>query len=126
MAQTAARKAELAAADAQSRRRGLGRFIGPGVLTGASDDDPSGIGTYSQVGAQFGFGMLWTMLFSYPLMVAAQLISARIGRVTGSGIAANLRRHCPPWLLYPLVGSLVIANTINIGADLGAMGAGLH
>lgn len=113
-----------------SAKRGpVGRFLrilGPGLVTGASDDDPSGIGTYSQVGAQFGFGMLWTMLFSYPLMVSIQLISARIGRVTGHGIAGNLRRHYPRWLLLPLVFLLVVANTINIGADLGAMGAALH
>ena len=113
-----------------SAKRGpVGRFLrilGPGLVTGASDDDPSGIGTYSQVGAQFGFGMLWTMLFSYPLMVSIQLISARVGRVTGHGIAGNLRRHYPRWLLLPLVFLLVVANTINIGADLGAMGAALH
>jgi len=91
-------------------------------VTGASDDDPSGIGTYSQVGAQFSTGMLWTMLFTYPLMVSAQLASARIGRVTGQGIAGNLRRHLHPALLHPLVWALVVANTVNIGADLGAMG----
>ena len=108
------------------KKKGLGALVGPGVLTGASDDDPSGIGTYSQVGAQFGTGMLWTMLFSYPLMVAAQLICARIGRVTGKGLAGNLREHYPRWALYPLVLLLLVANTINIGADLGAMGAGLH
>ncbi|WP_211251636.1 NRAMP family divalent metal transporter [Andreprevotia chitinilytica] len=100
--------------------------LGPGLVTGASDDDPSGIGTYSQVGAQFGFGMLWTMLFSYPLMVSIQLICARIGRVTGHGVAGNLRRYYPAWLLYPIVLLLLIANTINIGADLGAMSAALH
>jgi NRAMP (natural resistance-associated macrophage protein)-like metal ion transporter len=108
------------------KKKGLAALIGPGVLTGASDDDPSGIGTYSQVGAQFGTGMLWTMLFSYPLMVAAQLICARIGRVTGKGLAGNLREHYPRWALHPLVLLLLVANTINIGADLGAMGAGLH
>src|ERR1700756_4506444 len=79
------------------------RRLGPGLVTGASDDDPSGIATYSQVGAQFGFGMLWTMLFSYPLMSAIQEISARIGRVTGNGIAANLRRYYPRWVLYSIV-----------------------
>ena len=79
------------------KKRGLAALVGPGLLTGASDDDPSGIGTYSQVGAQFGYGMLWTMLFSYPLMVAAQLICARIGRVTGKGLAGNLREHYPRW-----------------------------
>ncbi len=109
-----------------SKKKGLAALVGPGLLTGASDDDPSGIGTYSQVGAQFGTGMLWTMLFSYPLMVAAQLICARIGRVTGKGLAGNLREHYPRWALYPLVLLLLVANTINIGADLGAMGAAIR
>jgi NRAMP (natural resistance-associated macrophage protein)-like metal ion transporter len=109
-------------APASDKKKGLAALVGPGLLTGASDDDPSGIGTYSQVGAQFGTGMLWTMLFSYPLMVAAQLICARIGRVTGKGLAGNLREHYPRWALYPLVLLLLVANTINIGADLGAMG----
>jgi NRAMP (natural resistance-associated macrophage protein)-like metal ion transporter len=108
------------------RKKGLAALVGPGLLTGASDDDPSGIGTYAQVGAQFGFGMLWTMLFSYPLMVAAQLVCARIGRVTGLGLAGNLRKHMPRWALWPLVTLLLAANTINIGADLGAMGEGIH
>lgn len=102
------------------------RALGPGLITGAADDDPSGIGTYSQMGAQFGFGMLWTMVFSYPLMVSVQVICANIGRVTGHGVAGNLQRHYPRWLLYPIVALLLIANTINIGADLGAMGAALH
>ena len=100
-------------------------MLGPGLITGASDDDPSGIGTYSQVGAQFGFGMLWTMLFSYPLMSAIQEISARIGRTTGKGIGANLRNHYPNWFSYPMVFMLLLANILNIGADLGAMGASL-
>ena len=110
----------------EKRKKGLGALVGPGLLTGASDDDPSGIGTYSQVGAQFGFGMLWTMVFTYPLMVAAQLVCARIGRVTGKGLAGNLREHYPRWALWPLVLLLLVANTINIGADLGAMGAAIH
>jgi NRAMP (natural resistance-associated macrophage protein)-like metal ion transporter len=96
------------------------------LITGASDDDPSGIGTYSQVGAEFGFGMLWTMLFSFPLMVCVQLICARIGRVTGEGISGNLRRHFPGKVLFPIVGLLLLANTINIAADLGAMGSALQ
>ncbi len=100
--------------------------MGPGLITGASDDDPSGIATYSQAGAQFGYGVGWTLLLTYPLMCAIQLISAQVGRVTGRGLAGNLRRHYPTWLLYPLVGLLVIANTINLGADLGAMAAALH
>jgi NRAMP (natural resistance-associated macrophage protein)-like metal ion transporter len=110
----------------QDTSKGPAALLGPGLLTGASDDDPSGIGTYSQVGAQFGYGMLWTMLFSYPLMVAVQMICARIGRVTGKGLAGNLRDEYPRWALYPLVLLLLVANTINIGADLGAMGEGIH
>jgi len=100
--------------------------IGPGLITGASDDDPSGIATYSQVGSQFGLGMLWTMVFSYPLMGGIQEISAQVGRVTGHGLAASLRKHFPGWVLYAAVGLLLVANTINIGADVGAMGAALH
>src|ERR671911_1589765 len=95
--------------------------LGPGVITGASDDDPSGIATYSQAGAQFGYGLSWTMIFTYPLMSSVQMISARIGRTTGHGIAGNLRRHYPQWLTVSLVVLLLTANTINIGADLGAM-----
>jgi NRAMP (natural resistance-associated macrophage protein)-like metal ion transporter len=105
---------------AQNRLRVV-RLLGPGLITGASDDDPSGIATYSQAGAQFGFAISWTMLFSYPLMAAIQQISARIGRITGKGIAGNLRQHYPNWLLQGIVALLFIANTINIGADLGAM-----
>lgn len=97
------------------------RVLGPGLITGASDDDPSGIGTYSQAGAQLGFGIGWTMLLTFPLMAAIQEIGARIGRTTGHGIAGNLRRHYPPWLLYIVVGLLTVANAINIGADLSAM-----
>ena len=98
------------------------KVLGPGLVTGASDDDPSGIATYSQAGAQFGFSITWTLLFTYPLMVAIQEISARVGRTTGKGIAANLRQHYPNWILQPVVVLLIIANTINIGADLNAMG----
>jgi NRAMP (natural resistance-associated macrophage protein)-like metal ion transporter len=97
--------------------------LGPGLITGAADDDPSGIATYSQVGAQFGYGMLWTMLFSFPLMAAIQEISARIGRVSGIGIAANIRRHYPRPILFGIVFLLLIANIFNIGADIGAMGS---
>jgi Mn2+/Fe2+ NRAMP family transporter len=104
-----------------SKPRLLG-LLGPGLITGASDDDPSGIGTYSQAGAQFGFAISWTMLFSYPLMAVIQEISGRIGRTTGRGIAGNLRKYYPNWLLQTVVLLLFIANTINIGADLGAMG----
>ncbi|MES2120474.1 MAG: divalent metal cation transporter [Pseudomonadota bacterium] len=96
-------------------------ILGPGLITGASDDDPSGIGTYSQTGAAFGYSMSWMMLFTYPLMSAVQIASARLGRSTGHGIAGNLARHYPNWLLQSLVALLLIANTLNIGADLGAM-----
>ncbi len=100
----------------------LWRLLGPGLITGASDDDPSGIATYSQVGAQYGFAMAWLMLFSYPLMAAIQEISARIGRVTGHGIAGNIRQHYSATLLRLIVALLLLANVINLGADLGAMG----
>jgi NRAMP (natural resistance-associated macrophage protein)-like metal ion transporter len=104
---------------------GFLRRLGPGLITGASDDDPSGIGTYSQAGAQYGYGLLWTMIFSLPLMVAIQEISARIGRISGRGLAGNIRRYYSAWLLYPIVFLLLIANTINLGADIGAMGDAL-
>ena len=100
--------------------------LGPGLITGAADDDPSGIGTYSQAGAQLGFGALWTLPVTYPLMVGIQMVSARIGLVTGRGVAANILRLYPRWVLHPLVVLLLIANTINIGADLGAMGEALR
>jgi len=108
------------------RPRGLLAFLGPGLITGASDDDPSGIATYSQVGAQFGDNMAWVMLFTWPLMTAIQEISAQIGRVTGEGIAGNIREHYPRWLLLVIVALLLVANIINLGADLGAMGAALQ
>ena len=101
----------------------LFRKLGPGLITGASDDDPSGIGTYSQVGAQFGYALLWTMVFSYPLMTAIQEISARIGRVTGVGIGGNLRKNYPKPLLYLVVFAVSVANVFNLGADIGAMGS---
>jgi NRAMP (natural resistance-associated macrophage protein)-like metal ion transporter len=103
------------------KRRSLLSILGPGLITGAADDDPSGIATYSQAGAQFGYSTGWVMLFTWPLMVAIQEISARIGRVTGQGIAANLREHYPRPLLYGIIALLVVANFINLGADLGAM-----
>jgi NRAMP (natural resistance-associated macrophage protein)-like metal ion transporter len=120
----AARIARRRAARRRARKGLLGR-LGPGLITGASDDDPSGIATYSQTGAQFGYAMCWVMLFCFPLMVAIQEISARMGRVTGQGIAGNIRAHYSPWLLYAIVGLLLLANTINLGADLGAMAAAL-
>ena len=103
-------------------RRGLARIFGAGLITGAADDDPSGIATYSQAGAAFGYGLAWTMLFSLPLLAAVQELSARIGRATGEGIAANLRRRLPRPVLIGCVALLAIANTVNLGADLGAMG----
>jgi len=106
-------------------RSGFFQKLGPGLVTGASDDDPSGIATYSQVGAQFGNGLLWTMLFSYPLMAAIQEICARIGRVTGCGLAANLRKNYPRPLLYFVLVAMSAANIFNLGADIGAMGASL-
>lgn len=98
------------------------KALGPGLITGAADDDPSGIATYSQAGAQFGYGMLWTLFFTYPLMAGVQIVSAHIGRVTGHGLATNIRRFYPSWLLHGIVLLLLIANTVNIGADLAAMG----
>ena len=96
--------------------------LGPGLITGAADDDPSGIATYSQAGAQYGFGTLWTLLITYPLMVGIQVISARIGSVTGRGLAANLARTNSRGVTISLVMLLLVANTINIGADIAAMG----
>ena len=112
--------------DKGGTKSGLLQTLGPGLVTGASDDDPSGIATYSQVGAQFGFHMLWVMLFSYPLMAAIQEISGQIGRVTGRGIAGNLRKHYHPIILYGIVLLVLIANIINLGADLNAMGAAVR
>ena len=109
----------------QPARPRLVDIMGPGLITGASDDDPSGIATYSQAGAQFGYGLGWTLLLTYPLMCAIQQIGAEIGRVTGRGLAGNLRQHYPTALLYGVIALLIVANTINIGADLGAMAAAL-
>jgi NRAMP (natural resistance-associated macrophage protein)-like metal ion transporter len=102
------------------------RQLGPGLITGAADDDPSGIATYSQAGAQFGFLTLWTIVFTYPLMVGIQLVSARIGRVTGHGLASNIGRHFPRPVVYAIVSLLLVANTINIAADIAAMGESLQ
>ncbi|WP_028969581.1 NRAMP family divalent metal transporter [Sphingomonas sp. URHD0057] len=109
----------------QARAR-LGKSLhelGPGIVTGAADDDPSGIATYSQAGAQFGYGLLWTLVLTYPLMSAVQLVSAHIGRVTGCGLARNLRGAFPGWIVTLLVAILLAANIFNIGADLAAMAA---
>ena len=113
---------------AEGSPRGIRAFfkaLGPGLITGAADDDPSGIGTHSQVGAEFGYGLAWTFVLSFPLMVAIQQIAAEIGRVTGAGIARNLRRHYPRPILYAMVSLLLVANVVNLGADLSAMGAAL-
>ncbi len=108
-----------------SRRAGAQR-LGPGLITGAADDDPSGIATYSQAGAQFGFSMLWTMIFTLPLMTAIQIISARIGYVTGKGLAANIKARFPRPILLGVVGMLLVANTLNIAADIAAMAEALR
>lgn len=115
----------LRANSKETKSGGLLSVLGPGLITGASDDDPSGIATYSQAGAQFGYALGWVMLFSWPLMSAIQEISARIGRVTGRGIAGNIKQHYPAPVLMGLVSLLVVANTINLGADIGAMAAAL-
>ena len=112
--------------DNRSGASNLLQKLGPGLITGASDDDPSGIATYSQVGARFGYGLLWTMVLTYPLMAAIQEISARIGRVTGVGIAANLRKNYPRPLLYCVLFVVSVANIFNLGADIGAMGAAMQ
>ena len=107
---------------APAARQAWWRKLGPGLITGAADDDPSGIATYSQGGAQFGYGVGWTLLVTFPLMVGIQLASARIGRITGKGLTENFARLCPRWLVLGLVSLLVVANVINLGADLNAMG----
>jgi NRAMP (natural resistance-associated macrophage protein)-like metal ion transporter len=111
--------------EAERTRVPLIKKLGPGLITGAADDDPSGIATYSQAGAQYGYGLLWSVLFTTPLMIGIQVVSARIGRVTGHGLAANIRERFPRPLLYFIVALLLVANTINIAADLGAMGDAL-
>ena len=111
---------------AEKKRKGLLSRLGPGLITGAADDDPSGIGAHSQIGAQFGYGLSWTFLLSFPLLAVIQFIAAEIGRVTGRGIARNLRRHYPRPILWFAVSLLLVANVINLGADLAAMGASLE
>ncbi|MBV9565030.1 MAG: divalent metal cation transporter [Bradyrhizobium sp.] len=105
--------------------RSFFRWLGPGLITGAADDDPSGIATYSQAGAQFGFGLLWTVFLTTPFMIAIQLVSAQIGRVTGKGLAANVMEVMPRWLVLALISLLVLANTFNIAADIAAMAESL-
>src|SRR5947209_1279986 len=102
------------------------RLLGPGLVTGAADDDPSGLATYSQAGAQFGYGLVWRVFLTTPFMIAIQLISAHIGRVTGKGIVANAKEFYPRPVILGLVGLLLIANTINIAADIAAMGEALY
>src|SRR5438874_6529434 len=107
-----------AAARPSALRRFL-RVLGPGLVTGASDDDPSGIGTYAAAGASFGYATLWTALVTFPMMAAVQYICAKVGMVSGMGLAGVIRRHYSPWVLYPAVLGLVLANAINVGADIG-------
>jgi NRAMP (natural resistance-associated macrophage protein)-like metal ion transporter len=118
----AAARAPVVADAPPKQRQSRWSWLGPGVLTGASDDDPSGIGTYAQAGAAFGTGMLWVMLFTFPLMTVVQIISAQVGRATGRGLAANPTKSTPRWLLIPLMVLLFATNAVNIGADLAAMG----
>ncbi|MBU2409690.1 MAG: divalent metal cation transporter, partial [Gammaproteobacteria bacterium] len=108
------------------RAKKISDQLGAGLITGAADDDPSGLATYSQAGAQFGAGLLWTMALTTPLMIAIQMVSARIGWFTGAGLAASIRRVMPGWLTVLLVALLVFANTLNIGADIAAMGEALQ
>ncbi len=118
--------AEIIRSDAKKKPQNMVlRLLGPGLVTGAADDDPSGIATYSQAGAQFGYGLLWTVFLTTPFMIAIQLVSARIGRVTGKGLAANVMALAPRWLVLALVFLLVLANTFNIAADIAAMGESL-
>jgi Mn2+/Fe2+ NRAMP family transporter len=118
----AAARAPVVADAPPKQRQSRWSWLGPGVLTGASDDDPSGIGTYAQAGAAFGTGMLWVMLFTFPLMTVVQIISTQFGRATARGLAANLAKITPRWLLIPLMVLLFATNAVNIGADLAAMG----
>ncbi|MBR1174345.1 divalent metal cation transporter [Bradyrhizobium sp. KB893862 SZCCT0404] len=120
------RPSKYSAADAPEKSApSLLKRLGPGLITGAADDDPSGIATYSQAGAQFGFGLLWTVFLTLPFMIAIQLVSAQIGRVTGKGLAANVMQIAPRWAVLGLVSLLVIANTFNIAADIAAMAEAL-
>ncbi|MCU7494033.1 MAG: divalent metal cation transporter [Ignavibacteria bacterium] len=123
---TAAQPEEgLRKAKAKNPLKNFLKRLGPGVITGASDDDPSAIATFSQSGAQFGFALLWTVLYTYPLKSATQEISARIGRVTGRGLAGNMLRYYSPWIGITITTLMIIANIINIGADIAAMGSAM-
>src|SRR5476651_2470412 len=110
--------------DLPARLKSVALFsaLGPGLITGAADDDPSGIATYSQGGAQFGFQMLWTMVFTYPLQGVFQSLCARVGRVTGRGLAANIKTLFPQWVLLSVVALVLFANTLNVSSDIAAMG----
>jgi NRAMP (natural resistance-associated macrophage protein)-like metal ion transporter len=124
-----ARRSRRAGTAARRRANPVARFLkilGPGLITGASDDDPSGIGTYATAGAGAGFATLWTAILTYPMMAVVQFICAKVGLVSGMGLAGVLRRHYPRWLLYPAVLLLTVANTINAGADIGAVAAGIN
>ena len=102
------------------------KILGPGLITGASDDDPSGIGTYMAAGASLGFATLWTALFTFPLMAIVQYTCAKVGMVSGRGLAGVLKRHYAPWVVYPAIIGLLLANTINAGADIGAIAAAIN
>jgi NRAMP (natural resistance-associated macrophage protein)-like metal ion transporter len=117
--------AEISRPEPKKPRNIVLRLLGPGLVTGAADDDPSGIATYSQAGAQFGYGLLWTVLLTTPFMIAIQLVSGQIGRVTGKGLAANVMELAPRWVVLALIFLLIIANTFNIAADIVAMGEAL-
>ncbi|HEV7575069.1 MAG TPA: divalent metal cation transporter [Caldimonas sp.] len=114
-------KIAVARKTAPKEEESLASRLGPGLITGAADDDPSGIATYSQAGAQFRFALVWTLFLTTPLMIGIQMLSARIGFVTRNGLATNMGRICPRWLTVSLIGLLVVANTINIAADVAAM-----
>jgi len=111
---------------ARAKERNFTDRLGPGLITGAADDDPSGIATYSQAGAQFRFSLVWTLFLTLPMMIGIQMLSARIGWVTREGLATNIGKICPRWLTVGLVALLVVANTINIAADIAAMADSAH
>jgi NRAMP (natural resistance-associated macrophage protein)-like metal ion transporter len=125
-AQPPAKLRPLRASSPRERVRATLHALGPGLVSGAADDDPSGIATYTQAGAQYGYGLVWTTLVTTPLMIGIQMAAAQVGRVTGAGLAANLRRHYSRPLIWTLVGLLVFANTVNITADVAAMGEALQ
>src|SRR3981189_3164674 len=116
------KKSLTATGTPKGEKKGFFANLGPGLITGAADDDPSGISTYSVTGASFGYAPLWTALFSFPLMAAVQLMCARLGMVTGRGLAGVIRRRYSRWVLWSSCAILLVANVFNIGADLGGMG----